>query len=242
MEFCRIEKSAVAVIGCNEAMNVELLKRLFCNNDYVYVETASHCLNGIISVGDFRNKFDIRNHINTSFRFLLDGENVLDEAKEIYEKTGVREIPVLNVKRKLLYVMRKKQDIINSFAFDWKLCDVTYMQDFFKTAHNVYYFDESDKISELKSFASSFMEIKQIDSVERCKTENMLIHNGYAADIVNSYPINEIYLSVLSRSTVKYLREKEVRYYFFQSPVAEKLRKENKIFTKAIRICGIKKN
>lgn len=230
-QFDRIERNEIASININESSNDALLKKLFCYSRYIYVENATRLV-GIISVGDFRSKFAMGNHVNTTFHSIPDGNNVIDAASEIYDTMGIKEIPVVNAKTELLYVLKKKENIINSFDFDWSLCDVQCIQDFFKDADNIYYFFEDNKIRGLRIFSASFLRIEKIDNINVCNVGDILIHNGYSEFDIRSFHIDEIYLSILSRSAVKRLASKGIQYYFFQTPVAWKLRKENKIFYK----------
>lgn len=43
----------------------------------------------------------------------------------------------------LLYVLRKSKNLINSFDFDWNLCDIRFTLEYLEGFNNVLYFRET---------------------------------------------------------------------------------------------------
>lgn len=131
----------------------------------------------------------------------------------------------------LLYVLRKSKNLINSFDFDWNLCDIRFTLEYLEGFNNVLYFRENQSIIGLKNHISGFTKIKKMDKIEDVQENDLLIHEGYMhLDNFANCTIGEIYLSAIARTAIKCLMSNGVDYFFFQTPVSNKLKDENKIF------------
>lgn len=228
-----VERNKISIITYDQIMHAELIMTLLCDCSYVYVETENHHLEGIISRGDFKNLFTVGKHLKTTFISLCLEADIEQLADKIYREKYIREIPVLNNEGELLYVIRRKKHIMCSFDFDWKLCEDLYIQNFFASAQNIYYLTDSQKIRGLKDKAFPFLEIKKIDNISKVTENDILICDW--KDINNrikSYSIDEVYLTTIAMSAMKYFLSKGIQYYFFQSPIDKKLRKEHMIYLK----------
>lgn len=234
MDFCRIELDDIAQINYNESKNADFLKTLFLSHRYVYVRNESHRLLGIITPTSFQNHFSVGKYVNYSFRYAIDcelGGGCIEAAAEIIKETRCQEVPVLSEYGELLYVLRKSKNLINSFDFDWNLCDIRFTLEYLEGFNNVLYFRENQSIVGLKNHISGFIKVKKMDKIEDVQKNDLLIHEGYMhLDNFANCTIGEIYLSAIARTALKCLMSNGIDYFFFQTPVSNKLKDENKIF------------
>ena len=226
-----INRRELPIINLNTSFDIKLLEKLLSSCRYVYVESDDKSLIGIIGRDDLRYKYGQEDHINRNFIFLNEDINTISEAHKLIGEKKSREVPVLNSSNQLLYAIGKRKNIINRFDFDWSLCDVDYVKDFFSKYENVYYFTYTNKIKGLVNKVFDFQEIKRIEDEVECRNKDLIICDSlFDNKGFTRHSINQIYLTILSRSIVRSLLLKRVKYYYFQSPIDYKIRKENKIY------------
>ena len=226
-----IHRNKVPIINSISSTNVSILECLLSDYQYIYVEDNNLCLEGIISRSDYLDKFEFNNHINSNFLYIQDNQDVLFAADKLITENNIKEIPVINTSKNLLYIIRKRENIILNFDFDWSLCDSILIKQFFSKYNNIFYLTTTNKINGLIDNTSDYLKITKINDFSVCQDNDLLICSKYiGTKKVTTYTINYIYLTLLSMSAVNRLSLKGAKYFFFQSPINKKLRKENKIY------------
>lgn len=230
-KYARIEKHEIPVVDVKMSTDSTLLQALLSTHRYVYVENDAGNLYGIISRNDYRDKFHSNNHINTHYCFVKDDSNISETAALLTKEKHVNEFPVLSDDGQLLYVLRKKKNIILTFDFDWTLCYTEDINNFFSKYSHIYYISLTTKISNLIDRISSSFDIDRIDDLSICQEDDLVICEGYLGNNKCSWcSIDEIYLTILSVSAVRRLSANGIKYYFFQCPEHHKLRPENRVY------------
>lgn len=231
-KFENIEISKIAYICYEDAFDLERLISLFCEHTYIYVYDSNDRLYSIITIGDFKKYSRASEYMNRNFLYVTEGDNLNRDIDRIVQEKNIKEIPVLNIEGKLLYIKRKIKNIIYSFNFDWTLCSNKIINQFFNGYKRICYFNKSEKVKGLqKLISSSTIKMEQINSINDCKPEDVfIIHNEYLSGGIKAYNINEIYLNILSKTVVQNLLMHEVNYFFFQTPLDNKFKQENRIY------------
>lgn len=230
-KLCKVEKHKVPVIDVDMSTNSSLLRTLLSDNRYVYVVDNTDSLFGIISKGDYLYKFHSNNHVNKQYCFVKDDNNISESIALLTKEKKMSEFPVLDADGKFLYVLREKKNIILSFDFDWTLCDTKDIDEFFSKFNHIYYISPGSKIAGLIDRISSQFNIDKIDDITLCEEGDLVICEDFIGEKKCLwYNIDEIYLTILSTSTIRRLFASGVSYYFFQSPEHRKIRLENRIY------------
>jgi hypothetical protein len=199
---------------------------------YIYVNGSNDKLYGIISIGDFKKYFRVNHHLNTNFLSVREGNHLEQDVDKIVQKNNrIQEIPVLDIEGRLLYVKKRKRHIVNDFNFDWTLCSAAFIEQFFEGSDHVCYLSQNEKIQGLREVMVPSIKMKQLNSIKECGAKDvLLVHNECLEESVRAYHIDEVYLTILSRTTVCNFMMNGIQYLFFQTPVEWKCRKENLVY------------
>lgn len=230
--FENITIDNIAFISQEDASDMKRIITLLCDYMTIYVYDSCGKLYGIITIGDFNRHSKESEYINANFLYVIEGNNLNQDIERIIKMhRTIQEIPVLNVDGKLLYVKKRVRHMINSFNFDWALCSNDFAKQFFNGYKRICYFQKSNKIQGLKKFIGLSVKIEQLNSIKECKSEDVLIiHQEYLGKDVKAYNIDEVYLTILSRTVVHNILIGGEKYFFFQTPIVGKCRKENQIY------------
>lgn len=235
-EFENAAVRDIAFISREEALDADKIVSLFCDYVYIYIYSAPKGsdfrkkLYGVVSSGDFKKS--PRECINTNFLYVTDGDQVEEEVEQLSEQyRSIQEFPVLSADGELLYVKRKKRHIANCFIYDWSLCSLEFAEQFFEGIDRVCVLKNDEKVAGLRELAGSSIRIEQISTIKECGPRDvLLIHNECIDKRVKAFHIDEVYLTILSRTVVRDLLARGAGYFFFQTPVDWKLRAENHIY------------
>lgn len=122
-DFCTLSKISI------DHISNERITELFTiyNNSEIYVLDNKQLV-GLITRGDYLKSLSLKEiKFNKNYKFLIESDNTLDEAKEIlYKFKNINSIPVINNNNELLYsYTADHKDYLNNNEFKWIADDYT---------------------------------------------------------------------------------------------------------------------